>query len=238
MHNSWAELYFSFYFYANVCWKSHHYMMVLWSTQELDPWISKESADFGRSTNSLLLCWITGVSGFYGTSSLKSILRHSVFFTVQLSYLYMTTGKTLDLTIPIFTSIVVSLLFTALSKFVVPFLPRHKHLFVSWLQLPSVVFLESMKIRPVTLFPSISHEVIGPDAVILVFWILSFKSAFSLSSFTFSKRSFNSSLLSSIRRISSTYLRWLIFLLAILIPVCASSSLAFCMMYPAYKLNK
>ena len=78
----------------------------------------------------------------------------------------------------------------------------------------------------------------GPDAMILVFWMLSFKSTFYLSSFTFFKRLFSSSLLSAIRVVSSAYLRVLIFLPAILIPACASSSLAFHMMYSAYKLNK
>ena len=78
----------------------------------------------------------------------------------------------------------------------------------------------------------------GPDAKILVFWMLSFKTNFSLSSFTFIKKLFSSSLLSVIRVVSSVYLRLLTFLLAMLIPACASSSLAFCMMYSAYKLNK
>ena len=86
--------------------------------------------------------------------------------------------------------------------------------------------------------PSICHEVMGPDAMILVFWMLSFKPTFSLSSFTFIKRLFSSSSLSAIRVVSSAYLRLLIFLLAVLIPACASSSLAFSMMYSAYKLNK
>ena len=84
--------------------------------------------------------------------------------------------------------------------------------------------------------PSTCHEVMVPDAIILVSWLLSFKPAFSLSSFTF-KRLFSSSLLSAIREVSSTYVRLLIFLLAILIPACASSSPAFHMMYSAYKLN-
>ena len=75
------------------------------------------------------------------------------------------------------------------------------------------------------------------DAMVFFFWMLNFKSAFSLYSFTFIKRLFNSSLLSAIRMVSSAYLRLLIFLPAILIPVCASSSLTFCMMYSAYKLN-
>ena len=78
----------------------------------------------------------------------------------------------------------------------------------------------------------------GPDALILAFWILSFKSAFSLSSFTFIKRLFSSSLPSAIRMVSSAYLRLLIFLSAILIPASASFSLTFHMMYSAYKLNK
>ena len=78
----------------------------------------------------------------------------------------------------------------------------------------------------------------GPDAMILVFWMLSFKPTFSLSSFTINKRFFNYSLLSAIRVVSSAYLRLLIFLPAILISACASSSSAFLMMYSACKLNK
>ena len=78
----------------------------------------------------------------------------------------------------------------------------------------------------------------GPDAMILVFWMLSFKPTFSLSSFTFIKRLFSFSSLSAIRVVSSAYLRLLTFLPAILIPACASSSLAFHMMYSAFKLNK
>ena len=85
-------------------------------------------------------------------------------------------------------------------------------------------------------FPlSLCHEVMGPDALILVFWMLSFKPAFSLSSFIFIKRFFSSSLLSAIRVVSSAYLRLLIFLQAILIPACVSSSLVFHMMYSACK---
>ena len=83
---------------------------------------------------------------------------------------------------------------------------------------------------------SVCHEVMGPDAKILVFWMLSFKPTFSLSSFTFIKRLFSSSL-SAIRVVSSAYLR-LLFFPAILIPACASSSPAFHVMYSAYKLNK
>ena len=86
--------------------------------------------------------------------------------------------------------------------------------------------------------PCVCHEVMGPDAVILVFWMLSFEPTFSLSSFTFIRRLFSFSSLSAIRVVSSAYLRLLIFLLAIMIPASASSSLAFLMMYSAYKLNK
>ena len=86
--------------------------------------------------------------------------------------------------------------------------------------------------------PSICHEVMGSDFMILVFWMLSFKPAFSLSSFTFIKRLFKSSSLSAIRVVTSACLRLLVFLPAILIPACASSSPAFCLMYSAYKLNE
>ena len=82
------------------------------------------------------------------------------------------------------------------------------------------------------------HEVMEPDAMILILWMLTLKPTFSLSSFTFIKRLLSSSSLSAIRVVSSAYLRLLIFHPAILIPACASSSLAFLMMYSAYKLNK
>ena len=105
----------------------------------------------------------------------------------------------------------------------------------------AAVILEPKKRKSVAVsivFPSIYHEMMEPDAMIFVCWMLSFKAAFSLFSFTFIKRLFCISLLSYIRVMSSVYLRFLIFFLAILIPACASSSLAFCMMYSAYKLNK
>ena len=89
-----------------------------------------------------------------------------------------------------------------------------------------------------TVSPSICHEVMGLDPMVLVFWMLSFKPTFPLSYFTFIKRLFSSSSLSATRVVSSAYLRLLIFLPAILIPACASSSPAFLMMYSAYKLNK
>ena len=107
-----------------------------------------------------------------------------------------------------------SLLFNILSRLVIAFLPRSKCLLISWLQSPSAVILEPPKIKSLTLStvsPSIYHEVMGPEAMILVFWMLSFKPAFSLSSFTFIKMLFSSSL-SKIRVVSSACLRLLIFL--------------------------
>ena len=118
-------------------------------------------------------------------SSKASILWHSAFFMVQLSQPYMTTGKTIVLTRQTFIGEVMSLLFNMLSRLVIVFLPRSKCLLISWLQSPSAVILEARKIKFVTVFivsPSVCHEVMGSDAMILVFWMLSFKPAFSLSS--------------------------------------------------------
>ena len=162
-----------------------------------------------------------------------SILWFSTYFMVQLSHPYMTTGKTIALTRQTFVGKVMSLLFNMLSRLVIAFLLRNKCLLISWLQLPSAVILEPPKIKSVTVSivsPSICHEVMGPDAMIFILWMLSFKPAFSLSSFTFIKRLFSASSLSVINVVPSTYLRLLIFLLAILIPACGSSSLAFLMM--------
>ena len=126
--------------------------------------------------------------------------------------------------------------FYMLSRLVTTFLPRSKCLLISWLQSPSAVILDPPKIKSdniSTVSPSISHEVMGPDAITFVFWILSFQPTFSLFSFTFIKRLFSSSSLFAIRVVSSAYLRLLIFLPAILIPACPSSSPAFLMMYSA-----
>ena len=116
---------------------------------------------------------------------------------VQLSHPYMTTGKTITLTKWTFVGKVMSLLFNILSRLVTAFLPRSKHLLISWLQWLSAVILEPKKIKSVivsTFSPSTCHEVMGPDTIILVFWMLSFKPAFSLCSFTFIKRLFSFSL--------------------------------------------
>ena len=105
-------------------------------------------------------------------SSKASILWLSAFFTVQLSHPYMTAGKTIALTRWTFVGKVMSLLFNMPSRFVIAFLPRSKHLLVSWLQSPSAVVLEPKKIKSVTVCtvsPSICHEVMGSDAMIFIF---------------------------------------------------------------------
>ena len=186
-----------------------------------------QSIGASASASSLMVDWFD-LLAVHGT--LKSLLQHhslkaSVLWClasiiVQLSHLPMTTGKTIALTRWTFVSKMISLLFNRLSRLVIVFLPRSKHLLILWLQSLSTVILEPKKRKPVTVStfsPSICHEVMGPDAMILIFWMLSFKPAFSLSSFTLIKRRFSSSLLSAIRVVLSAYLRLLIFLLGILI---------------------
>ena len=119
--------------------------------------------------------------GFQHHSSKASILWCSAFFIVQLLHPYMTTGKTIALTRWTFVGKGISLLFNKLSTLVITFLPRSKHLLISWLQSPSAVILEPPKIKSdivSTVSPSISHEVMGPDAMILVFCMLRFKPTF------------------------------------------------------------
>ena len=138
----------------------------------------------------------------------------------------MTTGKSIALTRQTFVVKVTSLLFNMLSRLVIAFLTGSKHLLTSWLQSPSAVILEPKKMKSLTVpivSPSIYHGVMELDAMILVFWMLSFKPVFFYYSLTFIKRLFSSSL-SVIRVVSSEYLRLLIFLLEILIPACASAS--------------
>ena len=107
-----------------------------------------------------------------------SVLQHSTF-KVHLSHLHLTTGKTIALTIWTFVGKVMSLLFNMLSRFVIAFLLRSKHLLISWLQTVSAVILEPKKICPCFhISPSTCHEVMGLDAKILVFWMLSFRPAF------------------------------------------------------------
>jgi len=122
----------------------------------------------------------------------------------------MTTVKAIALTRWTFVGKIMSLLFNMLSRMVITFLPRSKHLLISWLQSTSAVILEPRKIKSdtvSTVSPSISHEVMGPDAMIFVFWMLSIKPTFSLSTFTYIKRLLSSSSLSAIRVVSSAYLR-------------------------------
>ena len=112
----------------------------------------------------------TPKSLFQHHSSQASILRHSAFFIAQLSHPHMTTGKTIALIRQTFVGKVMSLLFNMLSRLVIIFLPRSKGLLTSWLQSPSALILEPPKIKSDTVStgsPSISHEVMGPDSMIL-----------------------------------------------------------------------
>ena len=120
----------------------------------------------------LLAVQVTLKSLLQHHSSKASILKCSAFFRVQLSHLYMTTEKTIALTRQTFVGKVMSLLLNMLSRLVIIFLPRSKCLLISWLQSPSVVILEPRKIKSATVSTvslSISHEVMGPDAMIIAF---------------------------------------------------------------------
>ena len=115
-------------------------------------------------------------------SSKASVLRCLAFFIVQLSHPYMTTGKTIALTRWTFVGKLMSLLFNMLSRLVITFLPRNKHLLISWLQSPSAVILQPPKIKFLTVLivsPSICHEMMGLHIMIFVFWMLRFKPTFS-----------------------------------------------------------
>ena len=141
----------------------------------------------------LLVKGLSRVFSNINHSSKATVLQHSAFFIVQPSRPCMTTGKTIGLTRRTFVGKVMSLLFNMLWRLVIAFLPRSKHLLISWLQSPFAVILEPKKIKSLTvsiISPSICHEVMRPDAMILVFWMLSFKPAFSLSS-SFSSRDFH-----------------------------------------------
>jgi len=182
-------------------------------------------------------------------NSKRSVLWCSGFLMNQLSHSYMTTGEKkhkkhsfypIDICWQNVSFVRVFLLFNMLSMFVkVSF--QGASVLISWKQSLFTVILEPKKIvcHSFHFSPSICLEVIGPDAVTLVFWMLSFKPVYSLSSFTFIKRLFIPASLSTIRVVLLfAYLRLLVFLPAILIPACDSSNLAFQMMYCAYKLNK
>ena len=163
---------------------------------------------------------------------------------VQLSHLYMTTGKTIVLTIwtKVYFGKVMSLLFNTLYRFVIAFLPRSKHLLISWLQSPSAVIMEPKKIisHCFHFFPIYLPWSDGTRCHDLRFLNAEFYVSFFTLLFHLHQELFSSSLFFAIKVVSSAYLRLLIFLLAILIPVliCASSNLAFHMMYSVNKLNK
>ena len=154
------------------------------------------------ATHSSVLAW--RIPGMAEPGGLLSVGSHRVghdwsnlaaaaFLMAQLSHLHMTTEKTIALTRRTFVGKVISLLFNKLSGLVIPFLPRSRHLLISWLQSSSAVILKPKKIKSVTVsivFPSIHHEMMALDAMILVLWMLSSKPTFSFSSFTFIKRLF------------------------------------------------
>ena len=156
----------------------------------------------------------------------------------------MTTGKTVTLTIQTFVGKGTSLLFNTVSRFVIAFLSRSKHLFIPWPPLPSVVFLEPKKRKSVNastfyiLFTMKCWDWMPWSCV----WMLNFKPVFFFFTFLFHLHqealSLSSSSLSTLRMVSSAYLRLLVFLLEFCLPACDSSGPTFCMMYPAYKLNK
>ena len=136
-------------------------------------------------------------------SSKASILQCSAFFIVKLLHPYMTTGNTIASTRWTFLGKIMSLLFNTLSRLVIAFLPRSKCLLISWLQSTICSDFRAYEYNSVTVSMvslSIFHEVMGVDAMILVFWILCFKPTFSLTSFTYIKRLFGSSL-SAIRMV-------------------------------------
>ena len=130
-------------------------------------WVSFRSNWFD-----LLAVQVTLKSVLQHHSLKASVLQCSAFFIVQLSHPYMTTGKTIILTMGTFVGKIMSLLFNMHSRFVIAFLPRSKHLPISWLQSLSTLILESKKRKSVTVsivFPSVCHKVMGQDAMILVF---------------------------------------------------------------------
>jgi len=159
---------------------------------------------------------------------------------VQFLHLYMTTGKTMALTIWTFAENVMPLFFKVMFSFVIAFLIRNKHLLISRLLSLSEGILETSPTKNLHCFYFFPFYLSWSDGTRCndLSLLNVFKPAFSVSSFTLIKRFHSSSSFSAIRVISSTYLRLLIFLLAILIPAWDSSSPAFHMIYSAYKFNK
>ena len=179
-------------------------------------WSFNFSISLANEYSGVISFWMDWLDLLAVQGTLKSLLQHhcskasilqpSAFFVVQLSHPYMTTGKIIAFTRWIFVGKVMSLVFNMLSIFVIAYLPRSKHRLISWPKSLFAVILEPKKIKSLTISfvsPYICHEVMGPNAMILGFWMLSLKPAFSLSSFTFIKRLFCSSSLSAIRVVSS-----------------------------------
>ena len=153
-----------------------------------------------RGLISLRMDWLD-LLAFQGTlkrllqhhSSKPSILLRSAFFIVQLSHPYMTPGKAIALTIQIFVSKLMALLFNMLSRLVKTFLSRSKSLLISWLWSPSAVILEPQKVKSDTVSPvspSISHEVMGLDAIIFIFLTVELKANFFTHLFHFHQEAF------------------------------------------------
>ena len=122
----------------------------------------------------LLVVQGTPMSLLQHHSPKTSVLWHSTFFKVQLSYPYMTTGKIIALTRQILSAKLCLYFFNMLSRLVITFLPRSKRLLISLLQSPSSVILEPPKLKSVTVSPFICHEVKGPDAMIINFLTVEF----------------------------------------------------------------
>ena len=169
-----------------------------WSPLGLIGFISLLSKGFSRVFSNTTILWLK-----------TSFHQHSAFFMIQLSHLYMTTGKTIALTRWPIVGKAMSLLFNIPFMFVIASIPRNKGLLILWLQSLSAVILElkKMKSDTVLIFSlSICHEVMGPYTMIFLFWMLNFKPAFPLSSFTFIKRLFSSSSLSAFKVVTFVYL--------------------------------
>ena len=168
-----------------------------WSPLVLIGFISLLSKGFSRVFSNTTILWLK-----------TSFHQHSAFFMIQLSHLYMTTGKTIALTRWPIVGKVMSLRFNIPFMFVIASIPRNKGLLILWLQSLSAVILELKKMKSDTVFIfslSICHEVMGPYIMIFLFWMLIFKPAFPLSSFTFIKRLFSSSSLSSFKVVTFVY---------------------------------
>ena len=140
-------------------------------SQWCHPAISSSVVPFSSCPQSFPASGSFQVSKLQYHSSKESILCHSAFF---MAHPYMATGKTIALTRWAFVGKIMSLLLNMLSRLVITFLPRNKCLLISWLQSPSAVILEPPKLKSATVSPSICHELMGLDAMILVFWLLSF----------------------------------------------------------------